>query len=198
MTVTHSIAPVYDENSHTLILGTMPSPVSRDVGFYYMHPQNRFWQVMARVIGEKLQYKNDGSFFEKESCAKESCANGACSKFSTKNANSVCDTEAAIAERKAMMLRYGFALWDVLASCDITGASDSSIKNAVTNDIASLLPHTQIKRVFTTGQTAHKYYTRLCQPQTQIVATCLPSTSPANAKWTLDLLAAKYMEELAM
>jgi len=47
----HTIAPIYDENSKILILGTMPSPKSRSAGFYYSHPQNRFWKTIAEVFG---------------------------------------------------------------------------------------------------------------------------------------------------
>ena len=52
--VTHAFAPVYDQNSRILVLGTMPSPASRKNGFYYSHPQNRFWPVMAQLLGETL------------------------------------------------------------------------------------------------------------------------------------------------
>ncbi len=47
--VTHEFAPVFDECSRVLMLGTMPSPKSREVGFYYGHPRNRFWKVMADI-----------------------------------------------------------------------------------------------------------------------------------------------------
>lgn len=50
----HMIQPVYDERSEILILGTMPSPKSREAGFYYAHPQNRFWRVLADVFGEDV------------------------------------------------------------------------------------------------------------------------------------------------
>ena len=50
--VTHSLSPVWDAHSRVLILGTMPSPASRAQGFYYGHPQNRFWRVLAAVLGE--------------------------------------------------------------------------------------------------------------------------------------------------
>lgn len=185
MFVVHPLAPVYDENSHTLILGTMPSPASREIGFYYMHPQNRFWQVMARIAGENLRFKNNGQLAEISTASNAAC-NTACVQ------NKTCNIADAIAERKSLVLRHGLALWDVIESCEITGASDSSIKNPVANDIGSLLAKTQVKRIFTTGQTAYKYYTKLVEPHTKIAAVCLPSTSPANAKWTLDLLVDKY------
>ena len=50
--VIHPLAPVFDAHSRVLILGTMPSPKSRDTGFYYGHPQNRFWRVMAELLDE--------------------------------------------------------------------------------------------------------------------------------------------------
>ena len=49
----HTIAPVYDENSRILILGSFPSVKSREAAFFYGHPQNRFWRVLAAVLGEE-------------------------------------------------------------------------------------------------------------------------------------------------
>ena len=51
-TVTHEIQPVFDNRSRVLLLGTMPSPASREQGFYYGHPQNRFWRVLAAIFDE--------------------------------------------------------------------------------------------------------------------------------------------------
>ena len=48
----YSFPPVIDEGCHTLILGTMPSVKSLEAAFYYAHPRNAFWPVMARVLGE--------------------------------------------------------------------------------------------------------------------------------------------------
>jgi len=50
----HTFEPVYDEYSKVLILGTFPSIKSREVGFYYSHPQNRFWRVLANIFNEEL------------------------------------------------------------------------------------------------------------------------------------------------
>ena len=63
-TVVHPLAPVFDAQSKILLLGTMPSPKSRETGFYYGHPQNQFWNVLAAVfacdvprsIPEKLDF----------------------------------------------------------------------------------------------------------------------------------------------
>lgn len=91
-----------------LVLGTMPSPRSREVGFYYGHPQNRFWRVMERLHGLRD--------------------------------HELIDNDA----RRAFLLAHRIALWDVLAACNIAGASDASIANPEPNDLARILyaaPH---------------------------------------------------------
>ncbi len=139
--VTHELPPVFDGNAKVLILGTIPSPKSREQGFYYMHPQNRFWRMLCSVLGENLP-----------------------------------DT---IQQRRQLCLKHGIALWDVLESCDISGASDSSIKNAVPNRLEVIFSSADIRAVFTTGKKAHQLYERYfgSDPHPEI---CLPSTSPAN------------------
>ena len=59
MKISHPLAPVFDSNSRVLVIGTMPSPKSREVGFYYMHPQNKFWRVLCELLGEPLPQTND-------------------------------------------------------------------------------------------------------------------------------------------
>lgn len=152
--IIHSIEPVFDAESRVLILGTMPSPKSREVQFYYGHPQNRFWRVLAAVLGEELP--------------------------------------RSVPEKKAMLLRHRIALWDVLAECEITGASDSSIRNPVANDLSVILDHAPVQAVFTTGATAWKLYTRLQKPHTGIEAVRLPSTSPANCAVKMEALTEAY------
>lgn len=138
--VTHEFPPVYDGNSRVLILGTIPSPKSRERGFYYMHPQNRFWKMLCAVLGE--------------------------------------DIPPGVEERRGLCLRRGVALWDVLESCDITGAEDSSIRNARPNDLRLILGGCPIKAVFTTGKKAHALYKKYFPDLPEDI--CLPSTSPAN------------------
>lgn len=138
--VVHEFPPVYDGNSRVLILGTIPSPKSRERGFYYMHPQNRFWKMLCAVLGEDIP----------------------------------ADTEG----RRELCLKRGVALWDVLESCDIAGAEDSSIKNAKPNDLRIILDNCPIKAVFTTGKKAHALYKRYFPELPEDI--CLPSTSPAN------------------
>lgn len=97
-----------------------------------------------------------------------------------------------IPEKRAFCARHGIALWDVIASCEIVGSSDSSIQNAVANDLTPILSAAPIERIFTNGKTAGKLYDRYIQPQIGKSAVCLPSTSPANASWTLEKLVAAW------
>ena len=108
--ITHAFDPVFDSESRILVLGTMPSPKSSELGFYYSHPRNRFWPVMAEIFGEEIPKTPE--------------------------------------EKKNFCLRNKIALWDVLAECDIEGASDSSIKNAVPNNLMPILTGADIKKIF--------------------------------------------------
>ena len=93
-----------------------------------------------------------------------------------------------IPQKKAFLLRNHIALWDVIHSCDITGSSDSSIKNVVANDLSIILEHSGIGKIFVNGKTAEKYYIKYSEKDTHIKAICLPSTSPANAAFSVDRL----------
>ncbi len=93
-----------------------------------------------------------------------------------------------IPQKKAFLLRNHIALWDVIHSCDITGSSDSSIKNVVANDLSIILEHSSIRKIFVNGKTAEKYYIKYSEKDTHIKAICLPSTSPANAAFSVDRL----------
>lgn len=157
--VIHEIEPVYDKNSRVLLLGTMPSPKSRETGFFYGHPQNRFWKVLALLFDEP--------------------------------------TPETIEEKRDLCLRHHIALWDVVSSCDIEGASDASIKNAKPNDLAQILNAAPIQAVFTTGTKAGQLYKKLCEPVTSIPCTVLPSTSPANSRVSLSELCATYKQALS-
>lgn len=148
----HEFPPVFDERSRVLVLGTMPSPRSRELGFYYMHPQNRFWRTLSQVLGEPVP--------------------------------------ADIPGRKAMCLKHGVALWDVLAECTISGASDSSIKDPVPNRLEIIFQAADIRAVFTTGKKAQSLYERFF-PES-IPAVCLPSTSPANRMVSDDEILSRY------
>lgn len=154
MKVTHKLEPIYDENSKVLILGTIPSIKSREIGFYYSHPQNRFWKVLAIIFNET--------------------------------------TPNTIEEKKDFLLRNNIALWDTIKSCNITSSSDSSITNIKVNDISKLLKKTKINKIYTTGKKAYDIYIKEIQKKTNIEAVYLPSTSPANATFTLEKLIKEY------
>ena len=94
----------------------------------------------------------------------------------------------SIEEKKAFLLQNKVALWDVIASCEIEGSADSSIKKAKANNILPILENSSVQRIFTNGSAAKKLYDQYIFPKTGIVAELLPSTSPANAAWSLDRL----------
>lgn len=146
----HNIAPVFDENSRILILGSFPSVKSRETNFFYGHPQNRFWKILAALTSYNVP--------------------------------------VTVEEKKAMLLKNGIAVWDVIESCDIKGSGDSSIKNVVPNDISRLLKESKIKKIFCNGAAAFKLYEHFCMPKTGIHAVKLPSSSPANAAFNIDKL----------
>lgn len=149
--VTHGFEPVYDEHSRILILGSFPSVKSRENSFYYGHPQNRFWKLMAKLLEEPLP--------------------------------------ETIEEKKRLLLSHGIAIWDVVAACDIKGSSDSSIRNVIPADINRILRAADIEKIIANGDTAYKLYHKYCEPHTGREALKCPSTSPANAIFTLDRLA---------
>jgi len=151
----HEIAPVFDSQSKVLLLGSFPSPKSREAGFYYAHPQNRMWKVLARIFREPFPETTE--------------------------------------DRKDFLHRNHIAMWDVLESCDIDGASDTSIRNAVPNDLSAILANSQICAVFTTGAKASSLYNRFQSKTNDTLHLELPSTSPANAACSEDFLAASYL-----
>ncbi len=153
--IEHPLQPVFDGRSRVLVLGTMPSPASRTAGFYYGHPQNRFWKVLGALWDEPEPLGVEG--------------------------------------RSAFLLAHRIAVWDVLAACDIEGASDASIAHAVPNDLRVVIDHAPIAKVFTTGSKAAALYRRLCAPGLpDLPHTALPSTSPANARMRLADLVEAY------
>ncbi|MEE1057534.1 MAG: DNA-deoxyinosine glycosylase [Acutalibacteraceae bacterium] len=93
-----------------------------------------------------------------------------------------------IEEKREFLLSSQIALWDVICSCDIVGSSDSSIKNVVPNDLNIILSNADIKKIFVNGKTSEKYYNKYIRNEINREAICLPSTSPANAVWTLERL----------
>ena len=156
--VTHPFPPLFDENSRILILGSFPSVKSREQMFFYGHPQNRFWKMLAAVFGE--------------------------------------DVPASIEEKKRLVLSHHLALWDVIASCEIRGSSDSSIRNAQVNDFSQIFAGCRIDRILVNGSTAWQLYEKYARPVTGREALRMPSTSPANAAWSLERLVTAWEPEL--
>ena len=150
----HPLPPLYDKDSRVLILGTLPSPLSRKNNIYYGNPQNRFWRVMAAIFDEPLPETNDG--------------------------------------KRDLAHRHHVAITDVIKSGDIVGASDASIKNPVANDLTPILETASIQAIFTTGSKATQLYRKLLEPTVGMPCIGLPSTSPANAAWSLDRLIEAY------
>lgn len=146
----HEFGPVYDSNSEILILGSFPSVKSREVKFYYGHPQNRFWKLLSVLYEE--------------------------------------NEPLTIPEKKAFLMMHHIALWDVIASCDIKGSSDSSIMNASVNDISIILNAAEIKAIYANGKKAESLYKKYIEPVTKRKITGLPSTSPANAACSMERL----------
>lgn len=149
--VEHGFGPVYDEDSRILILGSVPSVKSREQSFYYGHPRNRFWKVIASLCGADVPDDVEG--------------------------------------RKKFLLSRHIALYDVIESCIIKGSSDSSIKDVVVTDLGPILWGSRIgSSIFTNGGKAYELYRRYMLPLNGIEAVKLPSTSPANAAFSLDEL----------
>lgn len=98
------------------------------------------------------------------------------------------DVPKSIDEKKEFLLRNHIALWDVISSCEIEGSSDSSIKNVIPNDLTSILNNCDIDIIFCNGGKAHDLYKKYCQKNINIKDIKLPSTSPANARFSLDKL----------
>ena len=146
----HPFPPLYDEHSRILILGSFPSVKSREQMFFYGHPQNRFWRVLAAVLG--------------------------------------CETPQSIPEKRTMLLSHFVALWDSIARCEIEGSSDASITGVVPNDLSPIFAAADIRQVFCNGRKSHEMYEKYILPVLGREAACLPSTSPANAAWSLERL----------
>ena len=102
----------------------------------------------------------------------------------------------SVKEKESLLLSHHIAVWDVIASCDIVGSSDSSIKNAVANDIGFLLERSKIERIFVNGKTAERLYLKYILPKTGIEPCLLPSSSPANAAKTFSVLCDEWRKIL--
>ncbi len=103
-----------------------------------------------------------------------------------------CETPVTVEQKKSFLLSHGIALWDVIASCDIEGSSDSSISNVLPNNLEIVFSNARIERIFLNGKTAEKYYKKYTEKLVSLPAICLPSTSPANAAWSFERLCEEW------
>lgn len=148
--IVHPFGPIFNEESEILILGSLPSVKSREINFFYGHPQNRFWKMLSAVVGE--------------------------------------DVPDTIDAKREMILRHHLALWDSIKECDIKGSRDSSIRNAVPNNINEIIKGSKIRKIICNGKSSGEVYRKYILPDTGIDAVVMPSTSPANAACTLEQL----------
>ena len=152
--INHPFGPLFGPESRILVLGSFPSVKSREQQFFYGHPQNRFWKVVAALFGQ--------------------------------------DVPRTVPEKKELILSNGLALWDSIASCVITGSSDASIRDVRANDLRIILDSAPIARIYCNGRKSHERYEKYIMPDLGREAECLPSTSPANAQWSLEKLVAAW------
>ena len=99
-----------------------------------------------------------------------------------------CPEPESIEEKKRMLLEGHVAVWDVVSSCTIHGSSDSSIRDVIPNPVWELLDQAPVCRIYANGGTAFRLYQRYTEKRTGMPAVLLPSTSPANAAWSLERL----------
>lgn len=152
--ITHPISPFFDKESKVLILGSFPSVKSREQGFFYGNPQNRFWKVLSTVFGD--------------------------------------ETPETIDQKKVFLKKNNVAVYDVIFSCEITGSSDSSIKNVTPSDICRIIKKSNIQKIFLNGKTAGRLYEKYLAANVSMPFEVLPSTSPANAAFSLMRLVQKW------
>ena len=152
--IDHPFGPLFDQHSRILILGSFPSVKSREQHFFYGHPQNRFWKVLAALYGQEMP--------------------------------------TTIPEKKEMILSHHLALWDSIASCVITGSSDASIRDVRVNDLQMILDSSPIERICCNGRKSYEMYQKYIRNEIMREAVCLPSTSPANAQFSLERLIAAW------
>ncbi len=156
--VCHEFEPIFSSDSRILILGSFPSVKSREQQFYYGHPQNRFWKVLAALTGYPIPQN--------------------------------------VEEKKSMLIENRIAIWDVIQECEIIGSSDSSIRNVVPADLNLILQQAPIEQIYANGNTAKKLFEKYQKKTCGREIIGLPSTSPANAAFSLERLMEQWKQIL--
>ena len=157
--IDHPIPPLYDGSSRILILGSFPSVKSREAMFFYGHPQNRFWPVLAAVLG--------------------------------------CERPTTIEEKKRLALTHHIALWDTIASCEIEGSSDSSIRGVVPNDLTPILRGADIRQIYCNGGTSYQYFRRYQQPARMRCSYGLLGQQRQSGCWTTLAVISPFSDDRA-
>ncbi len=99
-----------------------------------------------------------------------------------------CNCPETVEEKKKMLFENRIAVWDVIKSCTLKGSSDSEIENVEVNDITLILKNSSVKKIFANGGKSYELYMKHIYPITMIKAIKLPSTSSANASWSMKRL----------
>ncbi|WP_169974303.1 MULTISPECIES: DNA-deoxyinosine glycosylase [unclassified Campylobacter] len=158
--LTHPFKPIFDKNSKILILGSFPSVASREQGFYYANPQNRFWRVLAAVLDCQLPKNTD--------------------------------------EKIELLIKHKIAIYDAALVCEITGSSDAKMTKIGPSNLEPIFEVASISQVFTNGNKAYEISKKFQNEQilkaTKKEIIKLPSTSPANAKFSLERLLISWSE----
>ena len=131
---------------------------SREENFFYGHPQNRFWKMLAKIFEETFPETRE--------------------------------------KKKELLRKHKLAVWDVIHSCKIKGSSDSSIQDVIPNDLTEILNYSPIQKIICNGATSYKYYKKYQEKELGKEAISLPSTSPANATYSLERLVEIWKKEL--
>lgn len=152
MKVKHTLKPIYNKFSKVLILGSMPSIISRENNFYYAHKTNRFWKILSILFNTELKTNTDKENF---------------------------------------LLNNNIAIFDMIEECDITGSSDSSVKNIKVNNLIPIIKNSNIKYIFCTGKLSYNLYQKYYK-DLNLECFYLPSPSSANATYSLEKLLNEY------
>lgn len=155
--IIHPFEPFFSLDSKILIVGSLPSVKSRENGFYYGHPQNRFWKMLAQIFAESMPL--------------------------------------SIEEKQQFLAKHKIAVYDSIKECTINGSSDSSIRNVIPSDIAKIVFSSQITKILANGKTAAKYFLKYQNQNLCQMLKTLPSTSPANAAFSIEKLVEIWEKE---
>ena len=148
--IVHPFEPIIAPNCRVLILGSVPSVRSVSEGFYYMHPQNRFWPMLSRILNEDM-------------------------------------TKLSFDKRRELLIKNNIGVYDSVYACDIEASSDARAKNIVPADIPAIIAKTAVQAIFANGALSYSTLIKY-HPELKPNARKLPSTSAANAGYSMDKL----------